>query len=1028
MSLYDIRLRAMSSVPTALSSVVGAIAFLAFTSQPLLPQGSTAVTEFPTKVVATSFDGDVRDLPKIAAPTSNGAGTLSFPLRRPPSNKPEAPTPQSSSSAMETVRSLAPAPSPSANFAGLAFNQAVTGGQAGAGYPPDTNGDVGRNHYIQAVNSSYGIYNKAGTLLAAFTENSLFAGSGNICATASQGDPVALYDTLADRWILTHFAFNVDGSGNPVTPFFQCFAASKTNDPVTGGWWLYAVRMDPGGAGLPPVGSLNDYPKFGIWPDCLYMSANEFLAPGFAFSGTLFASLSKSDMYAGLPLTLAIGVFPATGPASMVPSHLSGNAAGAIPPAGTPNYFVSETQTAGFFYEVRRFTAGANCGAGGSLAAAVNVSQVAYAFAAGAIIPQPGTTQRLDNVDDRIMQRTQYRKVGATESLWVTHNVNRAPAAMQWAQINVTGGTIAAAPVQEQIYSPDAILHRWMGSIAADSQGNVALGYSTSGTTAPNFPSIAYSGRLASDPLNTLPQSEVQLIAGTGSQVGPFSAGNNERWGDYTAMVVDPSDDCTFWYTNEYYTAASSAVNSWLTRVGAFKYPTCVATAAVSVFTKTHMGNFAQGQVGATYTITVSNTGTAIIPGPFTVSDAVPAGLTATAIGGTGWTCTQPAGPCSRTNSLEFLANGASFPPITLTVNVSAAAPATVTNVATLLAPGFSAAPLTASDPTIITPVTAPVADMTIIKTHAGNFSQGQVGATYTITVTNSGTGPTVGIVTVTETVPAGLTATAIAGVGWTCTQPAGPCTRTDVLAAGASYPAITLTVNVAANAPVAVTNTANVAGGGETNTGNNTAADPTTILVAVIPPDAFIIRYAANLTAGDSVIDITNTGANGASLTGPGFGGAVGNICVNVYAFSPDEQLVSCCSCLITPNGLVSLSVNQDMVSNTLTGVRPNSIVVKLLNTGAAANFAGTNCTNSAALAGTPAFPLAGGVLAFGTTLHAGPAAGAFNLTETPFIRATLSPAELASITSRCTNIVGNGSSFGICRSCRAGGLNTTR
>ena len=145
----------------------------------------------------------------------------------------------------------------------------------------------------------------------------------------------------------------------------------------------------------------------------------------------------------------------------------------------------------------------------------------------------------------------------------------------------------------------------------------------------------------------------------------------------------------------------------------------------------------------------------------------------------------------------------------------------------------------------------------------------------------------------------------------------------------------------------------------------------------------------------------------------------------MNVYAFSPDEQLISCCSCLITPNGLVSLSVNQDMVSNTLTGVRPNSIVVKLVNTGAAANFAGTSCTNSAALAGTPAFPLAGGVLAFGTTLHAGAAVGAFNLTETPFIRATLSQAELDSIKNRCTNIIGNGSTFGICRSCRTGGLN---
>ena len=174
-------------------------------------------------------------------------------------------------------------------------------------------------------------------------------------------------------------------------------------------------------------------------------------------------------------------------------------------------------------------------------------------------------------------------------------------------------------------------------------------------------------------------------------------------------------------------------------------------------------------------------------------------------------------------------------------------------------------------------------------------------------------------------------------------------------------------------------------------------------------------------------MINITNTGANGASLNGPGFGGAAGNVCVNVYAFSPDEQLVSCCSCLITPNGLVSLSVNSDLISNTLTGVRPNSVVVKLVNTGAGAAFTGTSCTNSAALAGSAAFPVSAGMLAFGTTVHAAPVAGTFAVTETAFSRATLSDAELRSITSRCTNIIGNGSTFGICRSCRVGGLEVT-
>ena len=173
--------------------------------------------------------------------------------------------------------------------------------------------------------------------------------------------------------------------------------------------------------------------------------------------------------------------------------------------------------------------------------------------------------------------------------------------------------------------------------------------------------------------------------------------------------------------------------------------------------------------------------------------------------------------------------------------------------------------------------------------------------------------------------------------------------------------------------------------------------------------------------------MNLTNTGALGASLNGPGFGGAAGNICMNVYAFSPDEQLVACCSCLITPNGLAALSIKDDLISNTLTGVRPNSVVVKVVPTGAGAAFTGTSCTNSAAVAGqNAANPLiVDGGLAWGTSLH-GLGTG-FATTENPFRGGTLSAQELASITNRCTNLIGNGSTFGICRSCRAGGLEVT-
>ena len=221
----------------------------------------------------------------------------------------------------------------------------VTGGQAGAGWPPDTNGDVGLNHYILAVNDAYAIYSKTGTLLAAFTENSLWSTSGmNPCNGNSFGDPVVLYDALADRWILTHFAFALSGS-TPVAPFYQCIAASRTSDPVAGGWNLYPIQTDVGGTGKPPANTINDYGKFGIWHDCLYFAANGFLEPAETFNGTEFGSFSRVDMYAGLPLTFSLGfIANTTGPFTMIPSHIAAPM-GAVPLPTTPNYFVSESTT-----------------------------------------------------------------------------------------------------------------------------------------------------------------------------------------------------------------------------------------------------------------------------------------------------------------------------------------------------------------------------------------------------------------------------------------------------------------------------------------------------------------------------------------------------------------------------------------------------------------------------------------------------------------------------------------------------------
>jgi hypothetical protein len=547
----------------------------------------------------TPFEaGDVRALPLVYAPPGSRPRYRRR-LRSPVEPKVETALPPAE--VADIGSPLAPMPPPIRNFAGMSYGDSCTGGLCGGGWPPDPNGDVGVSHYIQAVNTAYAIYDKTGALLASFTEDQLWSAAGaNECNGNSQGDPVALYDRLAKRWILTHFAFAVNGSNDPISPFFQCIAASKTSDPVAGGWWLYPVRMDPGGPGLPPVGALNDYGKFGVWTDCLYGAANEFTFPGGDFIGTAFASFSRSDLFSGTPLTWSLGFLGASGPATMIPSNLTGRS---LPPAGTPSYFVSESRTL-FTFEVRKFTAGPNCG-GGSLSAATDVSQTSYSFPSGAIVPQPGTANALDAIDDRLMQKMQYRKIGAAESLWVVHNVGTAPVTIQWAQLDVTGGVIAATPVQEQIFAPDTALHRWMGSLAADSQGNMAVGYSTSSSA--SFPSIAYAGRLVGDPLGTLPQAEVLLATGAGSQTNTCGGDPCDRWGDYTAMSVDPADDCTFWYTNEYYSSpANGTSGNWQTRIGSFKFPSCVGTAPPVIFADVPAGHFARTHIEALYNVGVT--------------------------------------------------------------------------------------------------------------------------------------------------------------------------------------------------------------------------------------------------------------------------------------------------------------------------------------------------------------------------------------------------------------------------------------
>jgi hypothetical protein len=517
----------------------------------------------------STFDGDLRDLP-TDAPAKKERPEREDPEIRPgvapvPAEVQPGDTTQGNGS-QSLVDNLTAAPSPILTFDGLDF------ANWGAGHPPDTNGDVGPTYYVQTVNTSIGVYNKGtGVRVAAFTFNTFMSQGhfGNLCDTDNFGDPVVVYDSFEDRWIITDFAFKLDGSGN-VSPqtVYQCIAASKTGDPVAGGWNYYSIQA-PGG--------LADYPKFGIWPDGLYMTANMF---GYAATGSYQGfhvwAINKAQMYAGAPIVQYVDFAGDTDDFTVIPANARLQTG--TPPAGSAEYFISTEQFLNAL-SIYKFH--------------VDWSKISTSTFTGPF-PQvapncwPGATptnaltpaSAADVLAIRAMVQAQYTNIGGAESIWLAHTVQRGVSAdnitcnattggiatVRWYQANVTGGNVATNVAQGQTFDPEGAntFFRYMPSLGVDRLGDMAVGYTKS--NASTNPQMKYSGRLAGDPVNTLGQTEQTLIDGTGSQTG------TTRWGDYSSMTLDP-DGCTFWYTNEYY--VTTGVND-LTKIGSFRYPSCI--------------------------------------------------------------------------------------------------------------------------------------------------------------------------------------------------------------------------------------------------------------------------------------------------------------------------------------------------------------------------------------------------------------------------------------------------------------------
>ena len=431
-------------------------------------------------VTAARFDGSVADLADEEAdadaqgsataggdkPTGEGdgaelAGEENVPGFDLPPSGPDTALQSQVQAALD-----APAPAPNVSFDGMKKEGPAPNG---GGWPPDTNGDVGPNHYIQTVNTKIGIYTKAGVQLSMVSFNTLFDGTGTACDAANQGDPVVVYDPMGDRWIISDFAWSNITTG----PFYECFAVSKTGDPVNGGWYFYAVQADSG-AHIP------DYPKIGVWTDAIYMSANVFnsTVPQTFVTARVWA-LNRSDMENGLPLrsvSFDVGSPGGVQAFSLLPANLRGMA----PPAARPGMFVSIWGT--YAARVWKLQPDWTTLANSTLSGPTDVPVTSFAVGPAQVPQLSGNA--IDTLSYRLMMQAQYRNIGGTESLWISHTVGNGSgtASIRWYQLNVTGGTVqTSGPVQQGTYNPDSN-HRFAPSLGTTGWQMLVWGFFVSTT------------------------------------------------------------------------------------------------------------------------------------------------------------------------------------------------------------------------------------------------------------------------------------------------------------------------------------------------------------------------------------------------------------------------------------------------------------------------------------------------------------------------------------------------------------------
>jgi hypothetical protein len=411
-------------------------------------------------------------------------------------------------------------------------------------FPADTTGAVGTTQYVQWVNTSLAIFDKATrkAVLGPVDGSALWRGFGGNCENFNDGDPIVLFDRAAGRWLVSQFA--VSG-----TPFSQCIAVSTSAD-ATGTYNRYEFQYQ----------DFNDYGKFGVWPDAYYASFNMF-KPN-SFLGSKACAYEREKMLAAQPARMVCFDLPNQG--GLVPSDVDG---GTAPPAGSPNYLLNLGANR---LNMWRFKVDWTNPSASTLTGPTQITTAPFTEACASSSPpgnciiQKGTSQHLDSLSDRLMYRVAYRNFGSHESLVANHSVatGTSRAGVRWYEVRSPATTPQIH--QQGTYAPSTS-SRWMGSAAMDKLGNLAMGYSVS--DAALFPSIRLAGRKVNDPLGKLAaEKEVPEAKGGGAQT------EADRWGDYSTMTVDPSDDCTFYYSAQY---QKDGTSDWHTAIVRFKFSAC---------------------------------------------------------------------------------------------------------------------------------------------------------------------------------------------------------------------------------------------------------------------------------------------------------------------------------------------------------------------------------------------------------------------------------------------------------------------